>query len=284
MSKNAKSHLRAMWQTLRLAVGKFSRIDGAQRGAAFGYYAFFALFPLLVLFVTVGSLFVDRDVAVQQVMNHARLYFPLEPEMERNVVKTIVGVIETRGQVGTIAFVGLIWASLQLFKALVRATSYAWESPMHNWWQMPLKALALLLVLGSALILGLGVPAAINFISAWLPQANGIIETLVTLAVALVPTLVLFYGLTLFYRLAPRRATRFEEVWLSAAVAALLLRGLELLFLLYLTRFGRFNVLYGTLGGIMALLMWIYLSGCVVIFGACLSSALAERRERATGA
>ena len=254
-------------------------IDGAQRAAAFAYYAFFSLFPLLLLFVTIGSLFFDRERAIQNVIDYTRTYFPLEPGMEQGVFDTIVGVIESRGNVGAAATIGLLWGSLQLFKALVRATSRAWRSDMHNWWQMPLKALSLLGVLASALILGLVVPVGAKLAQDWLPPMYGLVSWLTSLAIAIVPTLVLFYGLTLFYRLAPRRTTRFSEVWFAAAVAAISLRALEWMFFFYLTNFGRFNVVYGTFGGIMALLMWIYLSGCIVVYGACLCAAWCEVRD-----
>jgi len=50
----------------------------------------------------------------------------------------------------------------------------------------------------------------------------------------------------------------------------------ESLFVIYLQDFATLNAVYGTFGGIMALLLWIYLSGCVFIFGACLCASQAE--------
>jgi Ca2+-transporting ATPase len=94
-----------------------------------------------------------------------------------------------------------------------------------------------------------------------------------------VPLLVLFLGLTLFYRLAPRRRTRFAEVWVAAACATVLLRTTESLFVVYLEHFAPLNAVYGVFGGIMALLLWIYLSGCGFIFGACLCAAQAQGRS-----
>ena len=48
------------------------------------------------------------------------------------------------------------------------------------------------------------------------------------------------------------------------------------LFVIYLGHFATLNAVYGAFGGIMALLLWIYLSGCVFIFGACLCAGQAE--------
>ena len=92
------------------------------------------------------------------------------------------------------------------------------------------------------------------------------------------PLLVLFVSLGMFYKLAPRRPTRFAEVWAAALSATLLLQVAESLFVIYLKNFATFNAVYGAFGGIMALLLWIYLSGCIFIFGACMSAVQAESR------
>ncbi|MBN1128272.1 MAG: YihY/virulence factor BrkB family protein [Chitinispirillaceae bacterium] len=96
--------------------------------------------------------------------------------------------------------------------------------------------------------------------------------------------LVVFVGLSLFYRLTPHRPMRFAEVWVAALCATVLLQVCESLFVVYLKNFATLNAIYGTFGGIMALLLWIYLSGCIFIFGACLGAAQVEMRSRATTA
>lgn len=92
-----------------------------------------------------------------------------------------------------------------------------------------------------------------------------------------IPLVVVFLSLSLFYKLAPRRLTRFSEVWAAALSATVLLRTGESLFVVYLERFATLNAVYGVFGGIMALLLWIYLSGCIIIVGACLCAAQGER-------
>ena len=94
-----------------------------------------------------------------------------------------------------------------------------------------------------------------------------------------IPLLLVFISLGMFYKLAPRRPTRFAEVWVAALLATLLLQAAENLFVIYLKNFSTLNAVYGAFGGIMALLLWIYLSGCIFIFGACLSAVQAESRQ-----
>ena len=90
------------------------------------------------------------------------------------------------------------------------------------------------------------------------------------------PILVLFYGLSMFYKFAPRRRTSLSEVWVAALFVAVSLKALQRLFILYTASFSHFNAIYGTLGGVVALLMWIYLSGSLIILGGCLCAAQAE--------
>jgi len=68
-------------------------------------------------------------------------------------------------------------------------------------------------------------------------------------------------------------------VWAAALCATVLLQAAESLFVIYLKNFATLNAVYGAFGGIMALLLWIYLSGCIFICGACLCAAQAEGRS-----
>jgi Ca2+-transporting ATPase len=92
----------------------------------------------------------------------------------------------------------------------------------------------------------------------------------------ILPSAVLFYGLSMFYKLAPRRRTTFREVWLAALGVALLLRLLQYLFLLYAQNVAHFNAVYGAFGSVIAVLMWVYLSGSVIILGGCFCASQAE--------
>ena len=148
---------------------------------------------------------------------------------------------------------------------------------------MPLKNLALLGITVSAVLIGILLPGMARMFREWLTTRIGFPGWMFALIFQLVPWLVLFYGLIMIYRLAPSRATRFSEVWLGALAATLLIWIGEWLFLLYGVHVTSFNALYGAMGGIMAFLIWIYLSSCVCVFGICFCAALEEVRATAGG-
>ena len=137
----------------------------------------------------------------------------------------------------------------------------------------------LLGITAGAVLLGMAVPVLMRMANGWLFPVHDVRSWVYGLGSFLIPLLVVFFSLSLFYRLAPRRPTRFAEVWAAALCATVLLRAGESLFVIYLKEFATSNAVYGAFGGMLALLLWIYLSGCVFIFGACLCAGQAEGRS-----
>lgn len=278
MPNRLKQRTRRIWELLKFAVKKFLLIDGAHWAGAFAFNAFFSLFPLIVLFVTMASVFIDREQAGKEVIAYLERFVPISGEMQSYIFNTIAGVIKARGQAGAVSLLILVWVVLQAFNTLISATNRAWGVRAHNWWRVPLKSLALLCILVGAVLLGMVVPVLMKMANVWLFPANDLRSWVGALGSFVIPLLVVFLSLTLFYKLAPRRPTRFAEVWATALCVTVLLYVADNLFVIYLKNFAILNALYGTFGGIMAMLLWIYLSGCIFIFGACLCAAQAEGR------
>jgi Ca2+-transporting ATPase len=209
-------------------------------------------------------------------------YVPISGEMRNYIFDTISGVVKARGQAGMVAFLMLLWVAIQFLATLVQATNRAWNIEGDKWWRLPFKSMSLLLAMVAAVFIGMGVPVLIKTANRFLP-AIGFFSWADNLSAFLLPWLVFFFCMSLFYQMAPRRRTHFSEVWFSALCATALLQAAQHLFIIYLRDFAVLNAVYGTFGGIMALLLWIYLSGCIFIFGACLCAAQAETREPAAG-
>lgn len=258
---------------------KFSRIDGAQWAGAFSFYAFFSLFPLIVLFVTTASIFIDQERAATEIIAYVKTYVPIRGERQSYIFDTMAGVVNARGKMGVVAFLMLGWAALQIFTTLICATNRAWGTETSNWWRLPLKSLGFLVITACVALLGVAVPVLSKMTKDWLFPVHDFSVWLYVLESFFIPSLVVFLSLSFFYRLAPSRPTRFANVWSAALTVTALLYAAENLFVIYLKDFAALNAVYGAFGGIMALLLWIYLSGCIFIFEACLCAAQAESRS-----
>ena len=273
------------WKITWRALIKYDETDGEQRAASFAYYAFFALFPLIILLINLGTTFLDEDLAADKITDQVQKYLPVGPEESRNVIATINQVFKsTKGATFT-AFAVLAWSALRFFQGLVHGVNRAWGTKEYSWWRMPIKNLLMVAILASALLIGIVLPAIVDNAqyyyrhnSSQLGVALPFADALFNFFRLLVPPLVLFYGFSMFYKFAPRRRTTFREVWAAAVFATIGLDLLQRLFIYYTTNFANFGSIYGTFGSVVALLLWIYLSGSVIILGGCLCAAHYEIR------
>jgi Ca2+-transporting ATPase len=272
------SKIQGIWATLLLARKTFSHIDGNEWAGAFAFNAFFALFPLIVLSVTIASAFIDRDHAGAEVIAYVESYVPISGDMQSYIFTTVAGVVKAPGKTSIIAFLMLVWASMQFFSSLICATNRAWGNMVNSLWRLPLKSLFFLVAMVCVVLIGIVVPAFIKIAEARLIPVNVFSSGMYATGSYLIPLVVVFLGLSLFYQLAPRKRPHFAEVWSAALGATVILKAAESLFIVYVKNFAGLSAGYGAFGGIMALLLWIYYSGYIFIFGACFSAAQAQMR------
>ncbi len=269
------------------AAQKYDETDGEQRAASFAYYAFFAMFPLILLLITIGTSFLKTPAAqaeaTAKIVEYVSNYIPLEAEDATTVINTINGVVKSRKSAGLIAIGVLLWSAMRFFQALVRGVNKAWGTKEYSWWRLPIKNLFMTGILASALLLGVVAPSVLRAVEDlyWKHSRQvgldfSIVWYLFEFAKFGIPLLVLFYGMSMFFKFAPRRKTLFTEVWSAALFVTISLEILQRLFVLYTRNIGQFNALYGTFGSVVALLLWIYLSGSIIILGGCISAARYE--------
>jgi YihY family inner membrane protein len=267
------------------ALVKYDETDGEQRAASFAYYAFFALFPLVVLIISVSTMFFDQEFATTAITAQVKEHLPVESDLAERVIRTIQGVVRSRGKASIIALLVLIWSAVRFFQALVHGVNKAWGTKDYSWWRLPIKNFVMVCILVSALLIGTIAPVIVNYMegaywtNSWKVGLDflWVIDLFRMIRFLLAP-LVLFYGFAMFYKFAPRRRTAFKEVWVSALFVTLGLNVLQRLFVLYTGSVADFNAIYGTFGSVIALLLWIYLTGSLIILGGCLAAAGYEIR------
>lgn len=267
--------LAGAWAALARAAGRFVEIDGDQWASSFAYNAFFSLFPLVILFVGWASMLFEREAASALIIALVNKHLPMSAEMREFVFGTIAGVVASRGQAGLVALALLIWVGTQSFNTLITATNRAWGTEGSHWWKLPLKSLLLMGAISLVIMAGLWLPMIETIALRLLPRF-GLIPTAYGFGASLAPWVVIFLSLLFFYRVAPHRRVSFSQVWPAALCATVLLGAAQRLFLYYLSSYATLNAIYGAFGGVMALLLWIYLSGCVLVFCSCLSATSRE--------
>lgn len=290
--KSRRMRIGRIWATIWRTIIKYDETDGEQRAASFAYYAFFALLPLTVLLIALASrLLGSREEATNEVFRLLSQYGAGDLRTADQIRPIVESFMDSRlgSSSGIISAAVVLWCALRFFQALVHGVNKAWGTKEYTWWRLPLKNLLMITILTSALLIGVIAPAILNsterFYSAHtagIAFDMGFGWWVFKVTRLLIPPLLLFYALVLFYKFAPRRRTTIRQVWIEALWVTLALAGLQKLFVFFAVNAAttfNFNAVYGTFGSVLALLMWIYLTGGVIILGGCCCAARAEIRQ-----
>jgi len=262
--------IKQAWTTILNGRKKFAHIDGAQRAAAFAYYTFFSLFPLIILFTAIISTFIDRTTARRIVLGYIASLLPVTTDVRHEIFKPISDFMKVHAQAGIAATIVVIWSSLNFVKILTHTASRAWNEKTYDWLELPVKSLGMLGVMILIALMGMTIPAVSRLVSAAFFNAHTLLFTIYKIASTLIPFFAMFFALSFFYKIAPRRKMKYSEVSLPALFITMLLSLCQTIFLSYLNSLTGFTVAYGVVGGIMTLMLWIYISGYILIFGLCM--------------
>lgn len=252
------------------------------RAAALSYYFVFALFPML-LFLTALLGMVPNARLMDQLMEY--LAGTLPPDAAALTARVLNEIV--RGAHGGLASVGALaalWAASAGMDSIRTALNAAYDvADPRPWWKRRLLAIGLTIVFAAftltaliLLVLGPEIAQAIAH-SVGLGSIFTTIWNAIRWPVALLLALI---GVGLVYYLAP--AIRQRWYWVTpgstVAVAGWLLASYGLRF--YVTRFANFNATYGSIGGAMLLLLWLYLTGLMLLVGAEVNAEIAKADRR----
>ncbi|MGC9357999.1 MAG: YihY/virulence factor BrkB family protein [Anaerolineae bacterium] len=220
------------------------------------------------------------EIARQRVTNFVTQVIPISQELIRNNIQS---VLELRGSVGIIGLVGLLWAASGAFAVLSHNINRAWEeAETRGFLGKRLVALGMIAALAALLILSLISSAALNLLPEMeIPIGGGIsvyqtfLWTLISNLVPMVFTFVMFLAL---YRWVPNTLVDWKAALWGAGVASVGWEIAKRAFTWYLgSGLVRYELIYGSLGTVVALLFWIYLSSLITLFGAHLCATIDKK-------
>jgi membrane protein len=275
---------------VRSAVLNFGTSRGPEAAASIAYYALFSLFPLLLILITVGSLLVQDPRIVQQIINWSIEAIPVSPEIiERNIDT----VLEQRGTVGLVGLIGLLWSGTNVFTILSLNINRSFPgTTRRSILQHRLAGLIMVGVLTLFILLSFLLRAILSLLPVvtipFLGEINLRASPIWTVITGFAPFFIMFFVFLALYRLIPRTDVRWSQVFWGALAAA---SGWEIVtsgFSWYLgSGLAQYELIYGSLGTVVALMFYIYLISWILLFGAHLSAAIkkfdeSHRAEEAT--
>jgi membrane protein len=275
--------------TLKRTLREFSEDNLTDWAAALTYYGLLSLFPALIALVSILGIFGDPVTTTRTITD---VVTQLGPQTAADTFAgPIQSVTSNRGAAGVLFFVGLgtaLWSASGYIGAFMRAANVVYETPEGRpfWKLRPLQILVtvvmvcLLALVALALVLTGPVVDAVG-------SAIGVGSTATTVWdiakwPVLVGVVICMFGV-LFFAAPNVRVGGFRRVLPGVAVGLAVWIAASVAFALYVANFGSYDKTYGTLGGVVVLLVWFWLTNVALLLGLELNAELERNRELRDG-
>ena len=242
------------------------------------YFFFFSLFPIVLFLAPLLSLVGDKRQTLQFLLGHLAGSVPPEAmALLSGVLDQVVFAKNAPGIMSVGALLAL-WAGSNIFSALITALNAAYDvNESRPWWKQKLIAMAS--VIGAAVIFALATTillAGDHSVGAIADRlgvggAARTIWTVIQFPIAIALLIGLAWAV---FIVLPNVQQNRKQALVGATVTTVLWLVLTVLFRLYVQHFGNYNKMYGTIGGVIVLLTWMYLSMLTVLVGGELNSEL----------
>ncbi|WEX09744.1 YihY/virulence factor BrkB family protein [Chelativorans sp. AA-79] len=246
------------------------------------FYLLLALFPALAAFVSLYGFFAEPD----RVTDHIAFLGGLLPSAALDIIRQQMEALATQDRSAlSFGFIfGLVialWSANGGIKALFQAMNVAYgEEEKRGFVKLNLLSLAFTL---GAILLGIGFILAVGIVPALLAllQLGRWAELAVTLLRWPLLMILIIVGIALLYRFGPsREQARWRWLSWGAVFATIVWVAASLAFSFYLQNFADYNATYGSLGAVIGLMMWIWISVAILIIGAEIDAEIEHQTTR----
>lgn len=264
---------------IQLVVRTFQSLgpdDASHLAAGVAYYSLLSLFPLILGLIAFLGLFLPAESIHNAISDFVNNNFPGSVDFVESNIKQI---IEQRGTLGVLSLILLLWSGSAMFGAVSRAINRAWDIPFERdlpFYKRKPRDFAMTLGVGLLLILSIGITAVFTILSdtdvSWMSIA-------ISIGAGLFAFLLNVIIFLLLYKYIPRTKTSWRYIWPGAVLAAMLFEITKSLFTLYLHRFVDYELVYGSVGSVITLLVWVYICAFILILGAEFSFEYSRMHE-----
>jgi len=279
---------KASWKgVLKRTAKEFNEDKLTDWAAALTYYAILSIFPALLVLVSLLGL--AGQSTTQALINNVGTVAP--GPAKQIFTNAVTNLQKSQGAAGILFVVGLagaLWSASGYIGAFMRAANSVWEVEEGRpiWKTIPLRlivtAVMLILLTASALAVVLTGPLAKT-----VGNVVGLGSAAVTAwDIAKWPVLILImaFMIALLYYATPNvKHPKFQWVSPGSIVAVVLWIVASALFAFYVGNFGSYNKTYGTLGGVIVFLTWLWITNVVILFGAELNAEVERGRQIQAG-
>lgn len=279
--------LRRTWDRIAYlatqALDGFQRARGPQLAAAVSYRFIFSIFPIAIFLVSILGIFLQNPQTRERIVDSIVDLFSLSSEGAVRLDRALEQVPPTWSVVGLVSLAVTLWTASGLMGAIRIGLNAMWRVDVDQdrpFVRSKLIDFVLVFGVGALILLSVLVTTITEIVDRVADDAEGKLGALGWIAQLgssvfgfLVPVALAFATFLLLFRFVPAARARWRDVWVAALVTAVAFEILSVGFAFFVRTFGNYDVVYGSLGTIVAFLYFVYLGATVFLLGAGVAHA-----------
>lgn len=253
------------------SIRAFSYDNCLTMAAAISFYALFSLLPLMfLLFSFIGSILGTETRLFERILEFVKESLPY---LSDSIVDDIKGLIANRKVFGWIGIITLIWSAEFVILAIRDAMNLIFgEAEKMGFIKTRIVVWGVFFIWCAVFLISIGLPIAAEILGRVKIAVLGIdISYYVAKSITFkyfLPVVIMIIAVAFIFKIMAGKNIKARHAILGSVIFSVLWEAAKHLFALYLTHFGSFNRMYGSLGAIMIMLLWIFYSAVILLFSA----------------
>lgn len=271
--------IRNLWSFLKQLTKRILDDDLWGMAAQLAFFFLLSLFPFMLFLITLLGFL---PITQEDLINFLSVY---APDQTTNLIGgNISEVVEERnGGLLSLGIAGALWSASNGINAIMKSMNTAYNiEEQRSLIVTRLLAIALTVFMIFVIIVAFLLPVFGQRIGEYLFAFINLSDDFLVVWNAMrwgISSVIIFLVLLALYRMAPSRRVYFRDASIGAAAATILWQIVSLTFSFYVNSFNHFSATHGSLGGVIILMLWFYLTGMIIILGGEINALVEFRRK-----
>ena len=246
--------------------------------AQLAYFFLLSLFPLLLFSITlVGYLPIDEHIVLE-------LLSTVVPEESMEYISSNLSDIvnEQKGGLLSFSIIGTLWSASNGVNAITKALNRAYKVEENRpFFISRLLAILMMFAIIGIIIIAILLPILGRAIGVYLFSFLGLTDNFLKVWETLrwsISSLIFFIVFLFLYKIAPNYKVYFREAALGAVFSTIAWQLVSYMFSFYVNNIGNYSATYGSLGTIIVLMVWFYISGFIIIIGGVINAIIKKKK------
>ncbi len=275
-----KSRVAWLIDLIKQLFKKIKADDVQAISAQLTYYLLLSFFPFLIFVMTLVGY---ANISMEDNLNFIREIIPVQAV---TIIEEIIKEVSEGRSQALLSFgmLATLWATSRCINAIIKGLNKAYDiEEDRKRWKLRIFSLLATFIIGIVVLLSI----LLLVFGGWVGDQLSVLfhfsdglHQLWNFLQYVIPLLVMIVVFTLLYLLGPNRRISFKEALPGAIFTTIGWILTSIIFSIYVNQFGNFTKTYGSLGGVMIILIWLYISSIIILVGGEINAALAYRKKR----